>query len=90
MGGDEVMLTDSSNNIISQGDIVKAENLRTDEVIYYLYTSKLLCKYDKLGNIDEESLVNIKVDDGVTLVNDETWKWTRLGSKEEVYGKIFK
>jgi hypothetical protein len=90
MGGDEVMLIDSSNNIMSQGDIVKAENISTNEVVYYLYTSKLLCKYDKLGSIDEESFANIKIDDGVTLINDETWKWTRLGTKEEVYGKIFK
>jgi hypothetical protein len=85
-----MILKDHNNNIVNLGDIVKAENKETKETFYYFYTKDFLYRYDKQGNFSENSLMNIKVDDSVTLLDDETWIWIRLGSKDEVYKTIFK
>lgn len=80
----------SGNNEVELGDIVKAENKVTNATFYYLYSKRFLYRYDKNGNIEEDSFNNIRVDDSISLVNDDTWTWTKLGQKNEVYDLIFK
>lgn len=80
---------------IELNQIVRHEDLAAGKVSYF-HVQKgnfgylWLLKYDKKGNTEEESLNNIKIDSGVELINDEASKWTVLGTKEEVYDKIFK
>lgn len=75
--------------------IVKHEDLVTGRIEYFHVQKRgfgylWLLKYDKKGNTEEGSLNNIKIDTGVDLINDDESKWTVLGTKEEVYDKIFK
>lgn len=82
-------LIDQNSKSIILGDIIKAENLKTKEIFYYLYSRNYLYRYDKSGNIDEERNNNIAVDDILSLVNDENWKWIDLGPKEDIYKDLF-
>ncbi|MFL0267811.1 hypothetical protein [Candidatus Clostridium radicumherbarum] len=84
-----INLIDQNSKSIILGDIIKAENLKTKETFYYLYSRNYLYRYDKSGNIDEERNNNIAVDDILTLVNDGNWKWTNLGHKEDIYKDLF-
>ncbi|WP_010233427.1 hypothetical protein [Clostridium arbusti] len=82
-------LIDYKNNIINIGDIVKLENSNKGKLDYFVYADDLLYKYDKNGKIHPDKLGNIKIDKGVSLINNTTCKWINLGSKENVYYTIF-
>lgn len=86
-------LIDSNNTKAELGTILKVENRITNKTSYYLYNKidnrEYLFKYNRNGKIEYESFENIKVDEGVSLVNDEYRKWTIEGWKEEVYNNIF-
>lgn len=83
-------LIDCNNNIVNIEDILKLENSKMDKLDYFIYSDGFLYKYDKSGKINHNELGNIKVDDGVSLINNDTCKWTTLGPKEKVYHKLFK
>lgn len=82
-------LIDKTGNDINIGDIIKNENLRTEKVIYYLCGESMLYKYDGRGSFSQDSLGNIKLDDGVALVNNEVHMWTKIGKELEVFDEIF-
>lgn len=82
-------LFDSKGIEIETEDIVKHENLKTDETCYYLCGKTMLYKYDDSGHLNNNSFINIKLDNSVTLVNNEISIWTRLGTEAEVYDEIF-
>lgn len=83
-------LIDYRNNVVNIGDILKLENSKMGKLDYFIYDDKFLYKYDKDGEIKTDNLGNIKIDDGVSLINNDTCKWTNLGSKEKVYSTLFK
>jgi hypothetical protein len=82
-------LFDSEGNEINTEDIVKHENKLTDNIYYYLCGKKMLYRYDENGMFNSDSFNNIKIDKGVTLVNDEVHIWTRMGTESDVYDEIF-
>jgi hypothetical protein len=89
IGGKVMSLIDCRNNIVNIGDILKLENSKMGKLDYFIYDNDLLYKYDKNGKIYPDKLGNIKIDTGVSLINDDTCKWTNLGSKENVYSTLF-
>lgn len=84
-----VVIVDHKGDVIFDGDIIKSENSKTNTIKYYLYSESFLYLYDNQGEIHSESLNNIRIGPGITLINEETKKWTKIGPKEEVYNKIF-
>lgn len=92
----EIRLIDVAGNEIKLGDIVKVEyeDQIMNQIFYFLYDKdeygvEYLFKYDKYGYINETNINSIKVDSSVSLLNKSGWKWTRLGTREEVYNKLF-
>lgn len=83
-------LIDCKNNIVNIGDILKLENSKMGKLDYFIYSDDFLYKYDKSGKIQANNLGNIKVDEGVSLINNNTCKWINLGCKEKVYPTLFK
>jgi hypothetical protein len=92
----EKVLADYNGEEIKINDIVARENLKTGEMVYFLYQEEgtknggVLYKYDKSGNIDKKSIMsNIYMGEGVDLISNYDKRWVRIGNKEEVYDKIF-
>lgn len=87
-------LKDCNNTKAEIGMILRVHNNITNKISYYLYDEinsiQYLFKYNKNGKIEYESFENIKVDEGISLVNDDCWMWTIEGKKEEAYNNIFK
>jgi hypothetical protein len=82
-------LYDHTGNEINSEDILKHENLVTGNVYYYLCGTKMLYRYDENGMFNHDSFCNIKIDQSVTLVNDERSRWRRMGKEHEVHDEIF-
>lgn len=79
---------------IELNQIVKHENLTNNEVSYFEVQKRevgylWLMKYNSKGNTEEYNFDNIKIDSGVELINDDKSRWIVLGTKEEIYDKIF-
>lgn len=90
------VLVDYKGININVDDIVARENLKTGELVYFLYQEEeiknrgVLYKYDNNGKIDKKSVMNnIYVGDGVNIVSNYDKRWIKLGTKEEAYDKIF-
>jgi hypothetical protein len=82
-------LFDYEGNEINTEDIIQYKQLITGKTYYYLCGKKMLYRYDENGSFNTHSFDNIKIDQGLTLVNDETSVWTRIGTESEVYDEIF-
>jgi hypothetical protein len=92
-----ILLKDALGNEMLSGDIVKRERIvdAKKETSYFIFDMNsfnkyFLFQYDSNGQINESSFSNIRVDDSVTLVNDDSIKWIRLGRKEEMYKILYK
>lgn len=85
-----VNLIEKAGSTINIEDIIKHDNLKTKEVTYYLCGESMLYKYDGRGLFSQDSLGNIKLDGGVSLVNNEMHTWTKIGNESEVFDEIFK
>ena len=90
-------LYDSKETEIFIGDMIKSVRTKDKEQIesYYLYDfadsgNTYLFRLDNQGNIVKGNLGHIKIDSSVTLVNDDNYKWYRIGVKGEVLSEIFK
>lgn len=89
-------ISDCLGNIIELNDIVKSVNTvgGKENTTYYLYSSRdkgnpCLMIYDAQGELDNNSNMNITIDSGVTLINNENWKWYKIGKVGDVYNTIF-
>jgi hypothetical protein len=82
-------LIDNKGNDINIEDIIRYKNLETKKVIYYFVGDKMMYRYNEQGLFKHDSFDNIKVGNGVTLVNKAASIWTRLSTKGEVYDEIF-
>jgi hypothetical protein len=82
-------LVDNEGNDIYTEDIIMHENLKTKEVTYYLCGKNMLYRYDDYGLFSHNGLRNIKLDNSVTLVNNEVSIWTRMDTESEVFDEIF-
>lgn len=84
----KINLIDSLNQNIEIGDIVKRENLISSTMDYFmlkedeqgLYLFK--CNIDRNNGFDE--IMDIHIDEGVQIITDGNWRWTRMNPKEKV------
>lgn len=78
------------------GDVVKSVT-QTDKdtvVKFYLYglsdnNTTYLFMLDSSGNIERSEMLHSHIGQGISLVNDDTCKWYRVGKKEELPSEIF-
>lgn len=81
-------LLDYKGQSIPSEDIIKRENLITKEVALFKYISineikGTLYILNENKEISENNLSNINVDNGTSLVNDNTFRWSKLLNFEE-------
>ncbi|KZL92892.1 hypothetical protein [Clostridium magnum] len=90
-------ILDCNGKEIYIGDVVKSV-IQTDKdpiVKFYLYglsdnNTTYLFLLDSSGNIEKSEMLHIHVGQGISLVNDDTCKWYRVGKKDGLPVEIFK
>lgn len=88
---------DCNEEEVCIGDVVKSVT-QTDKdpiVKFYLYglsdnNTTYFFMLDSSGNIEKSEMLHAHVGQGISLVNDDTCKWYRVGKKEELPPEIFK
>jgi signal peptidase I len=77
----QIILKDINGDTINLGDIVVAKNGKLRRNNKYIYTQDIkglwLYKMDSKGNTYEDSIGNIRVDTGISLINESDWIWIK-------------
>ena len=77
------VLIDYNNQDIVPGDIIKRENMKTNEKMFFKYVSLTdingtLYVYSKNKDIDTNNIDNININNGVSLLNNDTYRWSKV------------
>lgn len=84
----EINLLDYLGQKICIGDIVKREQLISSTIEYFLLKKDnnelYLFRCDATRDNEFNQFIDLHIDGGISLLNDNTWRWIRIGPKEEV------
>lgn len=77
------VLLDYNNQDIVPGDIIKRESMKTNEIMFFKYVplndiSGALYVYREDKEIDTNNIDNINVNNGISLVSDNTFRWSKV------------
>lgn len=76
------LLDYKGENIVS-GDIIKRENIMTGEITFFKYESitktiETLYIYDENKETSDNNINNININDGISLLSNDTFKWSKV------------